>query len=121
MPNIIAPSKLLGKRKAPAEEGEDDSEADSDSEVIAESKPKASQKAKRRESFPGGGRRGVSSGLSTVVKHGGDRSKNAKNGAAGPNTSGGRGKGDWWTTLGGVGASAGQRGSKGSMKISRES
>ena len=55
---------------------------------------------------PGGGRKGVSSGLSTIVKRGGSSSRS--NGGSGP---GGESK-KWWKELGG---SSG--GSKGSVRV----
>ncbi|KAF7326910.1 RNA exonuclease 4 [Mycena venus] len=64
------------------------------------------KKAKDGTVFPGGGRKGVSSGLSTVVRRG-----SAKSGGG----SGGGGGGDktaWWKELG-----SGSTGSKGSMAV----
>ncbi|KAJ4471493.1 ribonuclease H-like domain-containing protein [Lentinula aciculospora] len=53
------------------------------------------------EVFPGGGRKGVSSGLSTVVRNGGSRSDN------------GRQKTQWWKELG----NSGSNGSKGFLRL----
>ena len=55
---------------------------------------------------PGGGRKGVSSGLSTIVKRGGSSSRS--NGGSGPS---GESK-KWWKELGG-----GSGGSKGSVRV----
>lgn len=69
----------------------------------------ANKKLKVEEIFPGGGRRGVSSGLSTVVKQ---RSSSAKSSIAANGAEGG--EGDWWSTLGGI---ASRTGSKGTLKM----
>ena len=55
---------------------------------------------------PGGGRKGVSSGLSTIVRRGGSSSRS--NGGSGP----GRESKKWWKELGG-----GSGGSKGSVRV----
>ena len=68
---------------------------------------KQSHKANGRESFPGGGRRGVSSGLSTVVKRIGAGGKGATPVKSKPKT-----KEKWWTELGGGG-------SKGSIRLKK--
>ncbi|KAJ4499804.1 ribonuclease H-like domain-containing protein [Lentinula lateritia] len=67
---------------------------------LSNSKKKAKS---RQEIFPGGGRRGVSSGLSTIVRKGG----------GGSNTDSDRPKTQWWKELGNAGSS----GSKGSLRL----
>ena len=67
------------------------------------------KKSRKEETFPGGGRRGVSSGLSTVVKQSSVSAKNLLD------TMGAKvAEGDWWSTLNGVGSS--KEGSKGTFK-----
>ena len=63
--------------------------------------------------FPGGGRKGVSSGLSTIVKRGGSGSQS--NGGSGP---GGKSK-KWSKELGGGSeeSKGSMRGPKGSMRV----
>lgn len=58
--------------------------------------------------YPGGGRKGVSSGLSTVIKRGGARSAFGLK-----NERGGGEKEQWWKTLGGASSS----GAKGSFRV----
>ncbi|KAJ3813496.1 ribonuclease H-like domain-containing protein, partial [Lentinula aff. lateritia] len=67
---------------------------------LSNSKKKANG---RQEIFPGGGRKGVSSGLSTVVRKGG----------GGSNTDSDRPKTQWWKELGNARSS----GSKGSLRL----
>ena len=110
-------SSPSNSRKRP-HDGHEDGDTDSGSELtggIGQSddisgtskKGKAKAKAKAgnaQESFPGGGRRGVSSGLSTVIKRIGD-------GASGHAKTKGKTKTKekWWKELGG--------GSKGSVRL----
>lgn len=88
-------------------EGEDQGE-----EVIVNASPevvrggKKKGKAKAVESFPGGGRKGVSSGLSTVVKRVGAPASSKAKGKPKP-------KEKWWKDLGGTASS----GSKGSLRL----
>ncbi len=79
-------------------------EALSDASPTANNRDKKKGKGKGSESFPGGGRRGVSSGLSTVVKRGG-----ASTGSRVKVQT--KTKEKWWKDLGGGGRS----GSKGSL------
>ncbi|KAJ3877554.1 ribonuclease H-like domain-containing protein [Lentinula edodes] len=67
---------------------------------LSNSKKKANG---RQEIFPGGGRRGVSSGLSTIVRKGG----------GGSTTDSDRPKTQWWKELGNAGSS----GLKGSLRL----
>ena len=87
------------------EEGQEDVD-DVSSPPPSHSKGKAGKKGKAvkgAESFPGGGRKGVSSGLSTIIKRaGGSTSGRTKTKA--------RPKEKWWKELGG-GASGGSKGS----------
>lgn len=88
---ILPPSERTNKkrkRSQEAEEGEDEDE--SEDEVID---------AKKLSKFPGGGRKGVSSGLSTVTKRTGLKA--------------GGTKAKWWKELGAIG-------SKGSVKLSNK-
>ncbi|RDX57020.1 ribonuclease H-like protein [Lentinus brumalis] len=85
-------------------EGEDsDDVADTSQATITPSyRAKDKGNAKAKESFTGGGRRGVSSGLSTVVKRFGTSAKGSKEPA--------KTKERWWKELGGGG-------SKGSVRL----
>ncbi|EJD08249.1 ribonuclease H-like protein [Fomitiporia mediterranea MF3/22] len=122
----ITSSKSLGKRKVHAEDDDDDDEqadANTESSPTSSSKSKKSRKNAKPETFPGGGRRGISSGLSTVVKvTGGVNIKKQKRKGeifARVKTSESKGtKDNWWTTLDGV-ASSSERGKdfKDSMRI----
>ena len=69
---------------------------------------KAKGKSKAHEAFPGGGRRGVSSGLSTVVRRVGASGK-GDDGQARPKGKS-KTKEKWWKELGGGG-------SKGSLRL----
>ncbi|KJA20623.1 hypothetical protein HYPSUDRAFT_42931 [Hypholoma sublateritium FD-334 SS-4] len=93
-----------------------DSEGDDSPEPVVA--PKLNGKGKGKDApteYPGGGRKGVSSGLSTVVRRGVAGSRTAvegKGGSAGGATS--SAKNEWWKQLPG-GAPVG--GSKGSIRI----
>ncbi|KAI5119296.1 hypothetical protein M0805_008211 [Coniferiporia weirii] len=130
---MLSPSRVLQKkRKAPTEEDDEDDASSGPDEEQDESVSRTCVKQKttidvrtsqtklsKSGTFPGGGRRGVSSGLSTVVKHARGRIKNGKAGGGGASTDAGDGKDKWWATLGGVSvATAGRGGSKGSMRVS---
>lgn len=105
-PSSAAESSLGVKRKASTLAGDSD---ESDDELADNGKgkapqtgepPTASAKKKRKgqgegESFPGGGRRGVSSGLSTIVRNGKGGSEGRKGSIA---VTSGQG-GDWWKSL----------------------
>lgn len=82
--------RYVEKRKREAD-GEDDGEEEEE---------------ERPTMFPGGCRKGVSSGLSTVIKRG-NGSKTDKSGDGGD----GSGKSQWWKELGNG------KGSKGSMRL----
>ncbi|EIW54533.1 uncharacterized protein TRAVEDRAFT_173759 [Trametes versicolor FP-101664 SS1] len=79
-------------------DGEDSDEVAPPATSKAKSASKGKEKAK--DGFPGGGRRGVSSGLSTVAK-------------TGAGAGGGKPKDEWWKELGGRGAG----GAKGGMRV----
>lgn len=64
--------KTSGKRKQEEESGSEDSDLDGDA-------PKSKKKKAAQENFPGGGRKGISSGLSTVVKYHGKGNGKANN------------------------------------------
>ena len=89
------------KRKtsnASLDNNEEKDEKESAVSISTSMKSSHSQKKSRNEVFPGGGRRGVSSGLSVVKK----RLKGGKNGTmskptTSPANSGGGEK--WWKTL----------------------
>ncbi|KAJ3891703.1 ribonuclease H-like domain-containing protein [Lentinula edodes] len=76
--------------------GDDEEEIDVEDSKIDKAKG-------RQEIFPGGGRRGVSSGLSTIVRKGG----------GGSTTDSDRPKTQWWKELGNAGSS----GLKGSLRL----
>lgn len=74
--------------------------------VAAEDEDAEDDEKGQKPSFPGGGRKGVSSGLSTIVKRGSGGSRsNGGSGAVGESKK-------WWKELGGRSA-----GSKGSIRI----
>ncbi|PIL35383.1 hypothetical protein GSI_02109 [Ganoderma sinense ZZ0214-1] len=99
-------------RSAMMSESADDEDEDRGEreEAIPDASPAANHKGKKKgkgketESFPGGGRRGVSSGLSTVVKRVGVAASSKTK--TKPKT-----KEKWWKDLGGGGASSGSKGS----------
>ncbi|KAL0955486.1 hypothetical protein HGRIS_001726 [Hohenbuehelia grisea] len=94
-----APFGSQKKRKRAASKASVDGESDEEDE--AEDKP-------RKSDFPGGGRKGVSSGLSTVVRRGG---ASVAKGRGGSGTDGKKSKSGWWKELGGA--------SKGTMRSKR--
>ncbi|KAF5346283.1 hypothetical protein D9758_011493 [Tetrapyrgos nigripes] len=112
------------RRKAPADEEDDDDDDDENADgrgLSSGLSSKSSKKPKKQKEFPGGGRKGVSSGLSTVVRRKGkaesDRGK-ARGGAAGPG-SGASQKNSavedpWWKELGGSDSGSGGTSAKGS-------
>ncbi|KAF8152736.1 ribonuclease H-like domain-containing protein [Pholiota molesta] len=117
------PTKTSTKRKAMGESDDSDADSDSDGEPTPTSKPaplpQAKQKAKTTPTeFPGGGRKGVSYGLSTVVRT--KAGKSRPSGDAG-GRSGGSGsvaanaKTEWWKQLPGALPAGG--GSKGSIRV----
>ncbi|KAF7317863.1 Exonuclease domain-containing protein [Mycena kentingensis (nom. inval.)] len=95
------------KQEAADDEGEtlEDSEADEEPVRGRNKRKHGKEKEKRRDSFPGGGRKGVSSGLSVVVKRGEKEREKDR----GKRKSGGGN--EWWKELGG------SSGSKGSMRL----
>ncbi|KAJ7493645.1 ribonuclease H-like domain-containing protein [Mycena latifolia] len=98
-------ARLLGKGKGKKHAGDEEEESgDSDEEEPALPTKKKGKESKK-EGFPGGGRKGVSSGLGTIVRRAGG------SGAGGVRSKSGGGGGEktqWWTELGG--ASAGSKG-----------
>lgn len=98
----LKPPTTTSRQKTDIDEDNEDVEVDDQPEA----------KRKRRssnESFPGGGRRGVSSGLSTIVRT--NMSKGvARNGALATRTKNASPKGKWWQTLGGSGGTVGSKG-----------
>ncbi|KAL1941387.1 hypothetical protein VTO73DRAFT_7204 [Trametes versicolor] len=114
-PNV---SKKRARSALDSDDGSDGSDGDEDApQAPSKAKPTAKGKEKAKEGFPGGGRRGVSSGLSTVVKvarpagaaKGAKVKVKAKTGAG----AGGKPKDEWWKDLGGRGAG----GAKGGMRV----
>ncbi|KAJ7895822.1 ribonuclease H-like domain-containing protein [Mycena leptocephala] len=100
----VSSVSATGKRRADEDEDEDE---DEDAPSIP--KDNRIKDTKTKPAFPGGGRKGVSSGLSTVVRRsdgvsasGGDKRGKGK---------GGGGGGEWWKVLGTGG------GAKGSMRV----
>ena len=94
------------KRKEPVGESANE---DASSNTASFSKGK---NAVKRKDFPGGGRKGVSSGLSTVIKGKDGRMHNGESTSRTKNVS--LSKDEWWTTLGDGASSSG---AKGSLKI----
>ena len=125
-------STKASKRTATEAEFASDNESESNSDEPSTSVPKlastskttvAVEKGKTKDSstiFPGGGRKGVSSGLSTVVKKVGGAAPGLKSSHSTSRghskAAGGAGKSEWWKQLpGGVSSIAG--GAKASIKI----
>jgi len=113
------PSTKASKRTATEAEFASDAESESDSDEPSTSVPKlkstpkttvVGKKGKTKDSsttFPGGGRKGVSSGLSTVVKKIGGATPGLKSSHStsrgNSKAAGGAGKSEWWKQLpGGV-------------------
>ena len=104
-PPHASSSNAKRKRGAPGEAEDEDADPDEDPDTLhGIAEPSAPSSAKRRpkarkdappSEYPGGGRKGVSSGLSTVIKRKDARSKSSASA--------------WWKDLGG--------GSKGSVKL----
>ena len=98
---------------------EDEYHDEQGGEDIPEASPTANHKGKKKkgkakdvESFPGGGRRGVSSGLSTVVKRAGVVASSKTKTKTNTKTNA-KQKEKWWKELGGGGSG----GSKGSLRM----
>jgi len=121
-------SKKASKRTAVEAEFASDAESEPDLDEPSTSKAKlnptpkpttAGKKGKTKDSsttFPGGGRKGVSSGLSTVVKKIGAESPGSKTSLSSHSkAAGSAGKSEWWKQLPG-GVSIGG-GAKASMTI----
>lgn len=120
-----APTKTSTKRKEMEDSDDLDSDSDSEDESTSALKPALSPQAKSKSKpkttptdFPGGGRKGVSSGLSTIV-----RTKPGKSWPSGD--AGGRSgsavvatsnKTEWWKQLPGA-LPAGGGSSKGSIRV----
>jgi RNA exonuclease 4 len=99
MSHVIPPAGTA--RRAPDEEDSGISGAEDDAQ------PKRKRRSSDAQVFPGGGRRGVSSGLSTIVRgvtHKGTTSKGGRRGRPLAATKGAQhsqvGKGKWWQSLG---------------------
>ena len=93
------------KRKRDAVDIEDDVAQEEETQAESTTKPVKSSKVKV-QAFPGGGRKGLSSGLSTIIKRQGVSVKPTVKTSESS-------KQKWWTTLG----SSSARGSKGSVRI----
>ena len=127
-------STKASKRTAAEAEFASDAESESDSDEPSTSVPKptstlkttvAGKKRKTKNSsttFPGGGRKGLSSGLSTVVKKIGAAAPGSMSthptSRGNPKAAGGAGKSEWWKQLPG-GVSIGG-GAKASIKIGKK-
>ncbi|KAJ7026742.1 ribonuclease H-like domain-containing protein [Mycena alexandri] len=102
-----AKTKGKGKAEASPSDDDDDEEAEGDADVPQAKKKKS--ESEKPKTFPGGGRKGVSSGLGTVVR----RQGTARGGRGGEDKrsvgAGGGGGAEWWKELGG--------GAKGSMRL----
>jgi len=118
------PPPTLTKAKRTVVDAESESESDSDKPSMSKTIPptvKLGKKRKRKDSlptFPGGGRKGVSSGLSTVVKkvvgvaHGSGSTTNQATSKRNFKTAGGGSKSEWWKQLpGGVAVGGGAKAS----------
>ncbi|WWD21834.1 hypothetical protein CI109_106322 [Kwoniella shandongensis] len=91
-----------GKRKR---DDEDDDDADEDGEGDAEGNedtPRPKKGKKERQVFPGGGRKGISSGLGVIIRRNGQRIDNGGTGGGGSNVSrreriaSASSAGNWW-------------------------
>ncbi|KAJ8483429.1 hypothetical protein ONZ51_g4728 [Trametes cubensis] len=109
------PAKRARRSSSPATHEDDEADDDASSQPPAKKrKSKTKDKASPSEdgdakkSFPGGGRRGVSSGLSTVIKRMGNVGEKAKSKTKS------KSKDKWWKELGGNNSSSG---AKGSMRL----
>ncbi|KAF5346309.1 hypothetical protein D9758_011489 [Tetrapyrgos nigripes] len=111
------------KRKVPLAAGEEDDDDDDEDENADDEEgrglssglsSKSSKKPKKQKEFAGGGRKGVSSGLSTIVRQKGkvenDRGK-ARGGTAGAGSGASQKnsavKDPWWKELGGLDSGSG--------------
>lgn len=74
-----------GKRKREADSDDDEEDGPSDK-----------GDKKRKEDFPGGGVRGVSSGLSVIVRRGGKRVEGPRQRGVPRSSTGQAGGGSWW-------------------------
>lgn len=72
-PTTEAYKAKMNKGKGKDKEGGGKRKRDGDSDDEEEEETSEKQDKRRREEFPGGGRRGVSSGLSVIVRRGGKR------------------------------------------------
>lgn len=97
------PLALSSSKKRKALEFKDDEHNSDDGDG-----PAVKKKGKTVEEFPGGGRKGVSSGLSTVVRRSSERTRKI------PSHNIKETKSNWWATLN----DAPSKGSKGSIRIS---
>ncbi|KAF8599926.1 ribonuclease H-like protein [Ceratobasidium sp. AG-I] len=102
----VKPSTLTLRQELDVDHDSDDSGRGDEAEPQRKRRPS-------NESFPGGGRRGVSSGLSTIVRANKGKATTRK----GAPTVGPKNmrhsqapKGKWWQTLGGTGGSTGSKG-----------
>ncbi|TCD66537.1 3'-5' exonuclease [Steccherinum ochraceum] len=110
-----ASSSSKKKRKTPAN-ADADNDSDNDDDATSSTPSSGRKQQQASNSFPGGGRKGVSSGLSTIIKQrdssgrGRGRRGDDLQGAAKPKSSEQKksGKTEWWKELGG---SAGAKGS----------
>jgi len=114
-------SSMSNKRKGTVDTSESESDFDNDEEAKNLAKPPVTNtsisattkgKMKATSNFPGGGRKGVSSGLSTVIRRSGSNAKGAHGGEKTP-----KAKSEWWKQLPGSVSSA--NGSKGSITVTK--
>ncbi|KAF7289475.1 Exonuclease domain-containing protein [Mycena chlorophos] len=75
--------------------------SEDEEEPVQDDEQKSTKRKRKEKEFPGGGRKGVSSGLSVVVKRGGEKDKEKeKDKDKSRRKSGGSGS-QWWKELGG--------------------
>ncbi|KAF8959250.1 ribonuclease H-like domain-containing protein [Flammula alnicola] len=119
-----ATSSTSSTKRKEFEFADDESDSDSDDESTSRDPPQSQVKQKdkapasaarqadaSKSTFPGGGRKGVSSGLSTIMRHTGGKPhmSGAKGGGAGVAAAS---KSEWWKQLpGGLSAAGGAKGS----------
>ncbi|KAI0827861.1 ribonuclease H-like domain-containing protein [Trametes gibbosa] len=115
-PNCTVPPKRARTTSFSSASDHDDVPTSAVKHKSTAKSPKLKLKPKRIDAPPGGGRRGVSSGLSTVLKRPASHSKGRKGASAmDARSRSGKGKPEekakvqWWKDLGGVGSKGGIR------------
>jgi len=98
----IRPQTEAYKAKMGLSKGKGKRKRDDESEEEEEEEGEDTKGKKKKEDFPGGGRRGVSSGLSVIVRRGGKRVDGPRQrGVPRPSSEvgGAGGSGSWWEDI----------------------